>query len=128
MKEILFLTLEQVIEIHADVIEEFGGTHGIRDLGLLQSAVAMPQAGFGDQYLHPDLFEMAAAYLYHLVQNHPFIDGNKRTAALVAFSFLLLNGYSLEVDEFLFEKIILETAQGQIGKRAIAAFFRSEFN
>ncbi|MBI3804969.1 MAG: type II toxin-antitoxin system death-on-curing family toxin [Nitrospirae bacterium] len=124
MKEILFLTVDQVIEVHADLIEEFGGSHGIRDLGLLQSAIAMPQAGFGDEYLHSNLFEMAAAYLFHLVQNHPFIDGNKRTAALSAFTFLKLNGHALKADEFSFEGIILDVAQGKIGKAAVAEFFR----
>ena len=76
----LFLTLEEVREIHIDQIERYGGGPGIRDISLLQSAIAMPAAGFGEQYLHGDLFEMAAAYLFHLVQNHPFVDGNKNLA------------------------------------------------
>jgi death-on-curing protein len=66
MNETLFLNVEEVLEIHTDLIERYGGTNGVRDIGLLQSAVAMPQAGFGDRYLHSDLFEMAAAYLFHL--------------------------------------------------------------
>lgn len=73
-----YLTTEDVLEIHADQIERYGGSGGIRDRGLLEAAVAMPQASFDGQLLHGDLFEMAAAYLYHLVQNHPFVDGNKR--------------------------------------------------
>ena len=84
----------------------------------------MPEAGFGDQYLHADLYEMAAAYLYHIVQNHPFIDGNKRTGAMAAFVFLKLNGLMLDADESAFEEIVLKAAQGQIGKDAIAEFFR----
>ena len=75
----LFLSVENVIEIHADQIHRYGGSLGIRDVGLLNSALGMPKAGFGNQYLHAGLFEMGAAYLYHIVQNHPFIDGNKRT-------------------------------------------------
>ncbi len=83
-----FLTLDEVIEIHRDMIERYGGSFGIRDEGLLESAVAMPQAGFGEQYLHADVFEMAAAYLFHIVRNHPFVDGNKRTGAWPRSPFL----------------------------------------
>jgi death-on-curing protein len=71
----VFLTLGEVIEIHHDQIERYGGDSGIRDLGLLQSAMAMPAAGFGGRYLHADLCEMAAAYLFHITQNYPFVDG-----------------------------------------------------
>jgi death-on-curing protein len=84
----------------------------------------MPEAGFGDQYLHADLFEMAAAYLYHIVQNHPFVDGNKRTGTMAAFVFLKLNGLTLDADESVFEPLVLKSAQGQIDKPAIADFFR----
>ncbi len=120
----LFLSFEDVIEIHADQIQRYGGGLGIRDVELLHSALGMPEAGFGDQYLHADLFEMAAAYLYHIVQNHPFIDGNKRAGAMAAFVFLKLNGLMLEADELAFETLILQAAQGQVGKDAIAEFFR----
>ena len=68
----LFLDLEQVMRLHASMIKRYGGTEGTRDVGLLQSAVAMPQMAYGGESLHADIFEMAAAYLYHLVQNHPF--------------------------------------------------------
>jgi death-on-curing protein len=77
----VFLNLAEVLEIHRDQIERYGGQPGIRDLDLLQSALAMPAAGFGDRYLHEDLLEMAAAYLFHIARNHPFVDGNKRTVA-----------------------------------------------
>jgi death on curing protein len=119
-----FLSVEDVIEIHADQIERYGGSLGVREAELLWSAIGMPEAGFGDQYLHTDLFEMAAAYLYHIVQNHPFIDGNKRTGAMAAFVFLKLNGFTLEAAESIFEEIVLKTAQGKIDKPAIAEFFR----
>jgi len=119
-----FLSIEDVIEIHADQILRYGGSLGIRDVELLHSALGMPEAGFGDQYLHADLFEMAAAYFYHIVQNHPFIDGNKRAGAMAAFVFLKLNGLTLEADESVFEPLVLQAAQGQVGKDAIADFFR----
>ena len=120
----LFLSVEDVIEIHADQIQRYGGSLGIRDVDLLHSALGMPEAGSGDQYLHAGLIEMAAAYLYHIVQNHPFIDGNKRTGVMAAFVFLKLNGFTLEADESVFETLVLEAAQGQVGKDAIAGFFR----
>ena len=120
----LFLSVEDVIEIHADQIQRYGGSLGIRDADLLQSALGMPEAGFGDQYLHVDLFEMAAAYLYHIVQNHPFIDGNKRAGTMAAFVFLKLNGLTLDADESAFETLVLQAAQGQVRKDAIADFFR----
>ena len=87
-----FLTLADVIRIHVDQIERYGGLAGIRDLGLLQSALAMPGASYGGEWLHRDLFEMAAAYAFHLSQNHPFVDGNKRTALASALVFLEPNG------------------------------------
>ena len=120
----LFLSVENVIEIHADQIHRYGGSLGIRDVGLLNSALGMPEAGFGNQYLHADLFQMAAAYLYHIVQNHSFIDGNKRTGAMAAFVFLKLNGFTIVADESVFETLVLQAAQGQVGKDAIADFFR----
>ena len=120
----IFLSVEDVVEIHADQIRRYGGSLGIRDVELLHSALGMPEAGFGDQYLHADLFEMAAAYFYHIVQNHPFVDGNKRVGTMAAFVFLKLNGLTLEADESAFETLVLQAAQGQVGKDAIADFFR----
>jgi death-on-curing protein len=120
----IYLTLGEVIEIHRDQIERYGGDAGIRDLNLLQSALAVPAAGFGGRYLHSDLFEMAAAYLFHITQNHPFIDGNKRTGAVASLVFLSLNDVELEADEEEFERIVLGVAQGKIDKAALAEFFR----
>ncbi len=93
----VFLTADDVMAIHDDQIEGYGGSHGIRDTGLLESAVAMPQAAFADQYLHNGLCEMAAAYLFHIVQNHPFIDGNKRVGAASALVFLEINDVMLKI-------------------------------
>jgi death-on-curing protein len=120
----VFLTLGEVIEIHRDQIERYGGDPALRDLGLLQSAMAMPAAGLGGRYLHTDLFEMAAAYLFHITQNHPFVDGNKRTGAVASLVFLFLNDVELEADDEEFERIVLGVAQGTIDKAAVAEFFR----
>jgi death-on-curing protein len=120
----VFLTLGEVIEIHRDQIERYGGDPGIRDLGLLQSAMAMPATGFGGCYIHTDLYEMAAAYLFHIIQNHPFVDGNKRTGAVASLVFLSLNDVEIEADEEEFERIVLGVAQGKIDKASVAEFFR----
>ncbi len=119
-----FLEFDHVVRIHLSVIERYGGSHGVRDTGLLQSAIAMPQASFGDQRLHGDLFEMAAAYLYHIVQNHPFIDGNKRTGAASAIVFLAMNDVEIEADEDGLVELTLGVASGRIDKPKIAEFFR----
>ncbi len=93
-------------------------------MGLLKSALAMPQAGVGDEFFHGDLFEMAAAYLYHIVRNHPFLDGNKRVGTMAAFTFLKLNGLNLDAPPRDFEGIVLAAAEGKVDKSTIAAFIR----
>lgn len=120
----LFLDIERVLRIHQSVIERYGGLGGIRDVGLLHSAIAMPQTSFGGEYLHKNLFEMASAYLYHIVQNHPFHDGNKRAGAAAAIVFLALNDIALEADEEGLVNITLAVAQGHAGKVEAASFFR----
>jgi death-on-curing protein len=87
-----FLTLTDVLLMHNDQIRLYGGNIDLHDLALLESAIAQPQAKFGDQWLHPDLYFMAAAYTFHIVKNHPFVDGNKRTGLNAAAMFLRLNG------------------------------------
>ncbi len=119
-----FLALDEVLEIHRDMIERYGGRPGVRDMALLESAVAIPQAGFGNQYLHSDLFEMAAAYLFHIVRNHPFVDGNKRTGAMAAFTFLKLNRVTLTASEKEFERTVRGAAEGKMGKARVADFLR----
>ena len=94
-----FLSIQQVLAIHRRVVEEFGGDPGIRDAGLLESAVAMPAAQVAGEFLHEDLFAMAAAYLFHLCKNHPFLDGNKRTALSSALVFLVLNETELDASD-----------------------------
>ena len=122
----VFLELEDVLEIHQDQIERYGGRLGVRDMGLLESAVAMPRAGIAGRYLHGDLPEMAAACLFHLVKNHPFVDGNKRVGAMAAFTFLRLNGQTLRASlAASFEALVLSVAVGKTGKSAVAEFFRA---
>ncbi len=120
----VFLNLGEILDIHRDQIERYGGDPAIRDLTLLRSALAMPTAGVGDGYLHNDLFEMASAYLFHLIGNHPFIDGNKRTGAVAALVFLSLNGIEIEVDEDSFEALVRSVAEGRTSKPFVAEFFR----
>ncbi len=119
-----FLTLDDVLEIHRDQLARYGGAAGVRDLGLLQSAVAQPRATFGGQFLHADLFEMAATYLFHLVQNHPFVDGNKRVGAVAALVFLRLNDQDVQATNLELESLVLSIAQGKADKAAIATFIR----
>ncbi len=121
----IFLGLDEVVEIHRNMIERYGGIEGIRDVSLLESAVAMPQVGVGDQYLHSDLFEMAAAYLFHIVRSHPFVDGNKRTGAMTAFTFLTLNRLTLTARESEFERVVRKVAEGKIDKTKLAEFLRT---
>jgi death-on-curing protein len=125
----LFLTLEEVLRAHETQIAQFGGSSGIRDLGLLKSALSMPQASFGGTFLPADHYAMAAAYLFPIVSNHPFVDGNKRTGMVAALTFLDMNGYwfhegnDTELDDAL-ESLVLSVACGKTSKEEIAAFFR----
>ena len=125
MKKLTFLTLAEIVEIHADQIERYGGADGIRDIHLLSSAAAMPYASFSGSFLHNDIFEMSAAYAYHISQNHPFVDGNKRTALASALVFLDLNGISLiDPEEKLYESMI-SLASGERNKAEFAEILRS---
>ena len=126
----IFLTLGEILEIHQDQIRRYGGASGIRDIGLLQSALAMPAAGFGGEYLHSDLFEMAATYLFHITQNHPFVDGNKRTGTVAAIVFLALNDIELNADEDEdeLEKMVRQVSEGKAGKETVATFLRNNSN
>lgn len=112
-----------MLHIHLRVIEEFGGDAGLRDRGLLESAVAMPQATFGGHYLHVELADKAAAYHYHLCSNHPFVDGNKRVAVAAAEVFLLVNGFELGATDDELEEITMRVAEGQISKEQVVGFF-----
>lgn len=119
---IRFLGLDQVLALHSDQIARYGGSDGVRDLGLLESAVAVAEASFGSDYLHTTLPEMAAAYLFHLAQNHPFVDGNKQAAAASMFMFLYLNGLVLGCSEDELVRLTLGVASGKTTKAEVAVF------
>ena len=119
-----FLTLAEVIEVHADQIARYGGKEGLRDLGLLQSALAQPEASFAGEWLHHDLYEMAAAYAYHICQNQAFLDGSKRTALASALVFLELNGISIIDPHGVLANAMLKIASGKIEKPAFAIILK----
>lgn len=116
-----FISKNRVLSIHARQIEKFGGTLGVRDEGLLESALAQPQSTFGGEFLHSTIHEQAAAYLYHLAMNHPFIDGNKRTAFAVMDTFLRLHGYVLNLTDEQAYTLVMQVAQGIMGKVELTA-------
>ena len=116
MTSIRFLSVDDVLAIHEDTIAQDGGLAGIRDPGLLESAVLMPQQQFGGEYLHDGVPAMAAAYLFHIAQNHAFHDGNKRTAVLSALVFLSVNGVEMLPDPVELEDTTLAVAASRCGK------------
>ena len=119
-----FITVEQVIEIHDAFLEDHGGLPGIRDKGLLISAVEMPRASMFGKYLHKTIYDKAAAYLFHIVQNHPFNDGNKRTGALTTILFLEENGVKIVFSDKEYEEFVVSLAQGQKNKEVTAYFLK----
>lgn len=125
MKKVEFLTLAEVTEIHSDQIERYGGTAGTRDINLLSSAVAMPYASLSGDFLHRDIYEMAAAYAFHICQNHPFIDGNKRTALASALVFLDVNGLSISDPEGKLYEATVGIASGKMKKEDFANILRN---
>jgi death-on-curing protein len=120
-----FLTLDEVLALHADQIDRYGGAPGVRDVGLLESAVAAPRATFGGKHLHATLPEMAAAYLFHLAQNHPFVDGNKRAALAAAIAFLGLNDLWLDAAPDELVETVLGVARGEVTKAGLAEYLRT---
>ena len=124
MQDPLFLTLAEVVEIHTDQIQRYGGQSSIRDLALLQSALSQPQATFGGIWLHEDLFEMASAYAFHVCQNHPFFDGNKRAALACCLVFLEINGVSLRDPKGMLYESMMGIATSKMSKKEFATFLR----
>lgn len=118
----MFLSVEEVIQIHDDLVSAYGGLHGIRDMGLLISAIEMPKAMMFGEYLHESIFDKAAAYLFHIVCNHAFIDGNKRTGAAVTLIFLFQNGNEVKYNMIDFEEMVCNVAQGNLLKEQISKF------
>lgn len=119
--EVLFLPVEVVLALHRRQLDRYGGSPGLRDRGLLESAVAQPQASFGGVYAHEGLVAMAAAYLFHIVSNHAFVDGNKRAGLLAAQVFLHLNGVVLLHESEAFYELTMGVAEGRIVKATVAA-------
>ncbi len=119
-----FLDLQAVLELHAFGLARWGGLDGIRDEGALEGAIAQPQATFDGEFLHGDLFSMAAAYAFHIAESQAFIDGNKRTALLAAVVFLDLNGFRLPEPEDVLFVAMLEIADRKMTKSQLANLLR----
>jgi death-on-curing protein len=120
-----YLTAEQVLFLHARLVAETGGSHGVRDLSLLLSAIGRPQASFDDQDLYPELFIKAGVLMDSLIRNHPFVDGNKRTGIAAAALFLRINGYWLDASNVELEKFTLEAARSQHTTHELAAWLQA---
>lgn len=121
---IKFLTKELTLLFHEDLIQRYGGSHGVRDENLLDSALAQPKSMFEGRYLHKSIYEMAAAYGYHLCQNHPFIDGNKRIALTVMYTFLYVNGHRIKLNEKEAYLLIMSIADGSLSKQELADYLK----
>jgi death-on-curing protein len=120
---IKFLTLSEVLVILEDQIRNYGGIYGVRDLNLLSSAIYMPQSSFEGEYLHKTIPAMAAAYAFHICQNHPFIDGNKRAALASSLVFLDINGYTFNCNDEALYNEIMAVAKGEIKKKDLIPFY-----
>lgn len=121
----LHLTVDDVRLIHARALERFGGLDGVRDQALLESAVAAPQAGFGGRSVYADLADVAAAYLFYICRNHPFLDGNKRTGLGACLLFLDLNGVTTPDDGPVWEALTLDVAAGALDRDGATARLRA---
>lgn len=124
MTDPVFLDVEDVLLIHEEQLPIYGGSAGLRDRGLLESAVAVPHATAGGEFAHEDLFAMAAAYAFHIAQNQPFVDGNKRTGLLAALVFLDLNGVTVDDPGEELYGAMIAVAERRLDKGGIAALFR----
>ena len=124
MSQPSFLDLAEVLDLHREQIEHFGGDPGVRDMGLLDSAVSQPIASAFGEPLHQDLFEQAAAYLFHIVRNHPFVDGNKRTGTFAALVFLEINDVEVDADPDDLADLTISIADGRGTKEDVTRFLR----
>jgi death-on-curing protein len=123
--EPLFLTVDEARDLHDDQLRRFGGSAGVRDLGALESAVATPASTFDGQFLHEDLFHMAAAYAFHIAENQPFVDGNKRAALNAALVFLDINGWLVADPEMLLYDAMIAISSRSLDKTGLAELLRS---
>jgi death-on-curing protein len=120
-----YLTLNEILQLHERIIEQSGGSYGVRDIGALESAIAQPRVTFGGSDLYPTIADKASAVCYSLIQNHPFVDGNKRVGHAAMETFLVLNGHEIDalVDEQ--ERIVLAVAAGRLGRDEFTEWVRS---
>jgi death-on-curing protein len=123
--EPVFLSLDEILEIHEEQIERYGGSAGLRDPARLESAAATPQATFGGEFLHTSIPAIAAAYLFHLCQNHAFIDGNKRVGANAAITFLLIKNWDPSFGEEELVDLVLSVASGRLNKQGLIGIFEA---
>lgn len=122
MKDYTFLDFDRIVQLNRLAVKTFGGSDGVRDRGLIESAIYQPQASFGEQYLHETIYQMAAAYYYHISESQGFSDGNKRTGFLALFAFLKLNGCDLTIPDDYLWPILLDVASGTKSKGELADF------
>ena len=121
---IRFLNKTTILSFHRDQVVRYGGERGIRYENLLESAMAQPQASFDGKYVHDNIFKMAAAYGFHLCQNHPFLDGNKRIALIAMYTFLYVNGYQLIPEKKSLFAIMMDLANGKVEKKELASYLK----
>jgi death-on-curing protein len=126
VENVTFLSVDDVLLLHVDTIDVDGGLQGVRDHGLLDAAVAMPRQQFGGAFLHEDFAAMAAAYLFHIAQNHPCVDGNKRVAVMSALAFLLANGVEFSLAPQELEAMTLKVAGGELSKEKLTKWMHSQ--
>ncbi len=124
MKSIVFLDFEEIVRLHNHLITKYGGAIGVRDKRLLESAAVQPQMKMFGKFIHPDLYLMAAAYCFHIIKNHPFVDGNKRTGILAALTFLSDNEIIIQADFDSLYTMAIKVACSELDKDQIAEFFR----
>lgn len=122
--EPLFLSVEEVLALHDDQLRSFGGSAGLRDSNALESAVATPAATFAGSFLHEDLFHMAAAYAFHIAENQPFVDGNKRTGLNAALLFLDINGWLVSDPNLRLYDAMIALSSRALDKRGLADLLR----
>ena len=120
-----YLTVDEVLEIHRQVINRTGGLAGVRDEGALESAVAQPRMTFSEEELYPTIVEKASALGFSLIQNHPFVDGNKRVGHAAMETFLILNGYQIVASVHEQEQTILQVAAGELAREIFTEWLRA---
>ena len=124
-RSIKFLTVADVLNFHAYQIKYYGGLDGVRDRALLESALAVPQSGSGNRYFHKNIFEMAAAYTFHIIKNHPFLDGNKRTGMAAGIIFLERNGVTVNVSIEVLCSSAIQIATSALSKKELTTLFKA---